>query len=225
MKTLGFLSLILGLIFYACNQPPKTINLPENLTEETVTDSTVAESSKDKEEVQILIREMLIWADSKECIDLLPVITDSKNSIYVGFDLDKHKQNLEKLKATNFFVTEFIENYNQIILTLDNGLRNGKYEEWLVGDLPTFVFANGVNPWCLCQDIPYDNPNPWSFITIEIIDLDYAKGELNWKWGNLENNSNPNWKEFKYKFRVVKENNQWKIAYLEGFDFEESTKS
>ena len=30
--------------------------------------------------------------------------------------------------------------------------------------------------------------------------------------------------EFKYKFKITKEENSWKIAYLEGFDFKESTR-
>src|SRR5690606_13987919 len=139
-----------------------------------------------KEQIQNLIRQVLNWADTKNSIDLLPTIADSKDSVYIGFDLDKHKQNLDKLRQTNFFATEFIENYNQIILTLDKGLRNGKYDQWLVGDLPTFIFANDVDPWCLCQDVPYDRPNPYDFIEINIINSD--KGEVDWKWGKLELN-------------------------------------
>jgi hypothetical protein len=107
-------------------------------------------------------------------------------------------------------------------LTLDKGLKNGNYDQWLVGDLPTFIFANDVDPWTICQDVPYDKPNPFDFIEVNIINAD--KGEVDWKWGKLELNSDPGWKNFTYRFRVVKENDKWKIAYLTGFDFKESTR-
>lgn len=178
-----------------------------------------SQNTKDIKEIHNLIKEVLKWADSKNSIDLLPAITDSKDSIYIGFDLEKHEQNLNKLKATNFFAKEFIENYNQIILTLDKGLRNGGYEQWLVGDLPTFIFANDVNPWCNCQD-NFD----WDKVEINAISLDDKKGEFNWYWGHLNPNIDSDWKEFKYNFRVTKEDNKWKIAYMEGFEFKESTR-
>ena len=214
MKHIKLTTLIFGLLLFGCNQA-------DNKTT-SVTEEKASTSADDKEQIQNLIRQVLNWADTKDSIDLLPTIADSKDSVYIGFDLDKHKQNLDKLRQTNFFATEFIENYNQIILTLDKGLRNGKYDQWLVGDLPTFIFANDVDPWCLCQDVPYDKPNPYDFIEINIINSD--KGEVDWKWGKLELNSDTGWKEFSYRFRVVKENDKWKIAYLTGFDFKESTR-
>jgi hypothetical protein len=215
MKLIKLTTLIFGLLLLGCNQA------------ETQTTSVIGGkapiSTADKEQIQNLIKQVLNWADSKNSIDLLPTLTDSKDSSYIGFNLEKHKRNLEKLKTTNFFSTEFIGNYNQIILTLDKGLRNGKYQQWLVGELPTFAFANDVDPWCLCQDVPYDKPNPWDFIEISIVKLNNENGEAEWKWGKFELNKDPGWKDFSYKFRVVKENNRWKIAYLTGFDFKEST--
>jgi hypothetical protein len=76
----------------------------------------------------------------------------------------------------------------------------------------------------MSQDVPYDKPNPWNLIEIDIIKLVKDKGEVNWKWGKLELNADPSWKDFSYRFKVVKENGKWKIAYLEGFDFKESTR-
>ena len=95
-------------------------------------------------------------------------------------------------------------------------------EEWNINELPTFLFANDIDPWSLCQDVPYDNPNPWNFLEINVNNLD--KGEIVWKWGNLPPNIDISWKDFSYKFRVAKENNKWKIRYMEGFDFKESTR-
>jgi hypothetical protein len=138
--------------------------------------------------------------------------------------MNQHKANLDKLKETGFFATEFIENYNQIILTLDKKLRNKEYGEWIVNDLPPFIFANDVNAWTLCQDVPYDNPSPWDFVEIIVISLNSENGELKWKWGNLKAGTHPSWREFDYKFKVTKENNKWKISYLDGFEFKESTR-
>jgi len=204
MKYIKLTTLIFGLLIFGCNQAGnKTIS---------VTEEKASSSTDDKEQIQNLIRQTFNWVDSKNSIDILPVLTDSKNSIYIGFDLDKHKQNLVILRQTNFFAKEFIDNYNQIILTLDKGLRNGEYEQWLVGDLPTFIFANNQSPWCMCQDTP-------SAVTgsIEVMKIDNKSGELFWKWG-----ADSDWINF--KIRVIKENDKWRIAYLQGFDLKENIK-
>ena len=175
----------------------------------------------DKKQIRNLIRQMLNWSESKKSINLLPVLTDNKDTSCIGFDFDKHKLNLKKLKATNLFAEEFIKNYDQIIITLDKKIKNKEFNKWYTNELPTFAFANDVDPWCLCQDVPYDKPNPWDFIEIDVLNIN--KGELDWRWGNLPLNSDPSWHQFTYKLRVVKENNKWEIAYLEGFDFKKST--
>ena len=214
MKHIKLTTLIFGLLLFGCKQ---TDNKTTSVKVEKIETSTV-----EKEQIQNLIRQALNWADSKKCIDLLPVISDSKDSLYLGFDLELHKRNLDKLHQTNFFTSDFIENYNQIILTLDKGLKNGNYDQWFVGYLPTFNFGSDINPWTLHQDIPYDNPNPFDFLEVKLLNIE--KGEVSWKWGKPELITEPGWKDFEYKFKVVKEDNKWKISYLEGFDFKESTK-
>ena len=202
MKHIGLVILMIGLTFSSYSQKSKTAITTENKHESV--------------EIKNLIRQVLNWTDSKNSFELLPVLTDSVDSVYVGFDLEEHKQNLEKLKSAGFFATEFIDNYNQIILTLDKGLRSGEYEVWLVGNLPPFIFANGASPWCICQD-----NMDWNTVEVDIISLDNEKGELEWYWENLDPETDESWEVFKYKFRVVKEDNIWKVAYMEGFDFKE----
>ena len=167
---------------------------------------------KSKNEIQNLIRQVLIWSESKESIELLPAIKDRKDSAYVGFEMNKLKINLDKLAQTGFFATEFIENYCQIIRTIDKKIRNKELEAWLVGDLPPFNFVNGINPWCQCQGFSQND-----FDKVEIIKLDNKSGELKWIW-----KAGLSWTNF--YFRVVKDDNKWKITYMEGFDFKESTK-
>ena len=186
---------------------------------------TISDALKDRLEIQALIQRVLKWSNSKNSINLIPLIKDKKGKYYSGFDLAEHKQNLRKLKLTNLFAAEFLINYNQIILTLDQRLKKGDYGKWLVGELPSFNFASDTDPWSGCQDVPYDKPNPLDFIEIEILKLESAKGEMNWKWGNLQRDTDPSWKKHRYRFRIVKESNQWKIAYLEGFDIKKCIKS
>jgi hypothetical protein len=212
MKQFLLMTLLSGILLLGCNQ--------SNTKTTSVNEKKLTNSTSDKAQIQYLIRQVLNWADTTNSIDLLPVVADSKDSVYIGFDLDKHKQNLIILRQTNLFATEFIDNYNQIILALDNGLRNGKYSQWFVGELPTFNFGCDVNPWTLSQDVPYENPNPYDFV--EIILLNAEKGEVIWKWGKAELITTTSWKEFEYRFKVVKENEKWKISYLEGFDFKQS---
>ena len=76
----------------------------------------------------------------------------------------------------------------------------------------------------MCQDVPYDKPNPYDFVIVEIIHFDKDKAELNWKWGKLKSVNDPGWKQFSYRFRVINENNKWEISYLQGFDYNESIK-
>ena len=175
--------------------------------------------SKDKQEIQDLIRKVLVWSGAGKSIDLLPALIDNKDSVYIGFDMEKLKRNLDTLRATNFFSAGFIENYNQIISALDKGLRNHKYDKWSTGELPTFRFANDVDPWCECQD-----NLSWNLVEVEMISLNNEKGKLRWKWAKSELTGAPDWKDFRYKFDVEKENGKWKISYMEGFDFKESTK-
>jgi hypothetical protein len=213
MKYLGLEILIIGLIVFGFNQ--------KSQSNDSRTNKISTEVLSDKEQIRNLIRQVLYWHDNS--FEVLPVLNDSKNNIYV-FDLKQLKINLDNLRETNFFAEEFIENYNQIILTLDRKLRNKEFHEWQVGTLPTFIFANDVDPWCLCQDVPYDNPNPWDLVEVEIINLNSKRGVLDWKWGNPELNGAAGWKEFRYSFEVIKENGKWKIAYMQGFDFNESTR-
>jgi hypothetical protein len=202
MKRIVILTLIFGFYFFSCNQ----INTkPEN--------NNVTENSKDKEEIQNLIRQVLKWSSSKNTIDLLPVQVDTEDSIYISFDMNKHKENIDKLKETGFFATEFIENYNQIITVLDRNLRSKEFEKWKVGEFWTFGFTYDIEPWPdMCKGFTGLNPNYWDFLEIQIISLDNEKGEFYWNYKN----------GWSVKCRVVKENNKWKIAYLQGFDFKKS---
>jgi len=190
MKQFKVFILAFGLAFTSCSQNNQSA---PNLTEKSLPSEkpSSTEKSDSKTEIQKLIREVLKWADSEETIDLLPVVADKNDSVYIKFDLQELKKNLDRLEETNMFSKEFIENYNQIILTLDRKLKTNEFGDgpWLVGSLPPFSFASDASPWCLCQDVPYDRPVPWEFVEIEPLDSDTYR----WKWGGLKIGTDPSW--------------------------------
>ncbi|MDO3641540.1 hypothetical protein [Mucilaginibacter sp. L3T2-6] len=196
----------------------------KNKTTKTSTELVLAawQAKDDKTEIRDLIRKMLNWAESQKTLKLVPELTDSKDSLCIGFDLKKLETNLQVLKATEFFTPEFIYNYKQIILTLDRKVKNNEFK-WVTDELPPFNFANDVDPWCDSQDEPYDKPNPWDLVEVKVVSLNKQKGEFSWTWGQLKADMSPDWKEFNYRFKVQKEQGKWKIAYLDGFDFKQGT--
>lgn len=210
MKNLVFGTIVLSMICLSCNSNRKQRKI------ETV-------NAGDKVEIQKLIRKVLNWSKSDSSFPILPCMTDRESRVYVGFDLKQLNKNLQILRETGFFANEFVDNYKRIILTLDKKMRNKEFAVWSVGDLPPFGFANDVDPWSLCQDVPYNNPNPWDYVEVTVIELDNNHGELVWKWGELEKSVSPDWKAFSYRFKVTKENDKWMISYLQGFDFNNAT--
>src|SRR5476649_702239 len=100
IKHLTFGIAILSLCLFSCNHANEhegsTIKITKTKT------SISPGNLSDKQEIQNLIRNVLNWGESKKnSFDLLPALADSKDSVYIGFDLEKLRVNLEKLKATN----------------------------------------------------------------------------------------------------------------------------
>ena len=96
-------------------------------------------------------------------------------------------------------------------------VKNNEFGEFSIEDMPPFSFASGVNAWCNCQDIPYNEPNPWDYVEVEVLVWQANRVKLNWKWGNLPSVVGVGLREFRYGFVVVKEDGEWKIASLAGF--------
>jgi len=197
MKHIKLTTLIFGLLLFGCNQT--------NNKTTSSTDQTSAIVSDDKEKLQQLIRRLYEWHETKSSHNDFDPVADNQDIIYVGLDLKQQEQRQIELKQTDFFADQFIDNYNKIALTIDNDLKSKKLE-WQVGNLPPF--GNDANPWCNCQDNP---DNYWQTMTINKIELDKNAATFTWTWGD----------NFEYKVYAVKQNNNWKISYLQGFDFNE----
>lgn len=192
MKHIKPVALIVGLALYGCQHTDTT------QTSVKVEQTTV--SSKDKKQIEELIRRVYKWQETQRSpYDAL--ITDSLNNRYIGFNTDLLTQHFQQLKSSDFFSTGFIDNYSNIYTTLDTKLRN-KELEWFVGELPPF--GNDTNPWCNCQDAP---DNYWRTMTIHKLSCEHNEVTFTWTWGD----------DFEYQAKAVKQQGKWKIAYLEGF--------
>lgn len=159
---------------------------------------------------------MLIWSDAGH-FDLHPYAL--RNDTVIGFNFDLLNRNLKTLRRTGFFTEEFIDNYVRILSEIDMRIRNKEIEPWLYNDgYPPFAFASDASPWCLCQD-----NLDWNDVVIMITSLDQERGDVHWTWGN-RGQYHPSWSEFSYSFKVSRKDQKWKITYLQGFDYDMSTR-
>jgi hypothetical protein len=180
--------------------------------------STDTTDTNDLKEIQELIREVYAWHDrgNPTHIDIMLDTIDSTYSIVNLFHLDLAS---EELRSSNFFTPAFISNYEDIYNAMDEMLNNRDIV-WYPNELPSF--GSGAHPWCNCQDVPYDEPSPWSEIEIETIQLNEISGEFYWKWGKVPEESD--WGRFRYYFSVKKSGDLWKIDSLEGLNVEDMTR-
>jgi hypothetical protein len=167
--------------------------------------------ANDKQQLETLLLKTYQWVETKNSNNDFNPVEDKKGEKYTGLNLKEHTKRLEELKKTNFFSQQFLDNYNKIALKIDANFKNKKLE-WFVGDLPPF--GNDTNAWCDCQDSPEEY---WKTLKINNLKIENDKASFSWTWTKWKDDS-------KYNVKAVKENGTWKIAYLEGFDYENLTK-
>jgi hypothetical protein len=188
--------ILLPFLLFGCNEPDtKTV---------VSTEQTTTIVRNDKEVLQQLTRKLYEWHETKGAQNDFVPLAGKQNQRYVALDMEKQNQRLTELKQTSFFAEQFLENYNAIALTIDEELKTKK-REWLVGD--TSPYGNEANPWCNCQDSP---SNYWQTITVKSLTVENNTASFTWTWGD----------NFEYKIKAIKENESWKITYLQGFDFD-----
>ncbi len=198
MKTIKLSILLFGLTLFSCNQNTPNSN-PDDKQHPQV------DFQKETKSLEKLVSELYEWYETEGMkaydFDVLPNQSEDK---YVKLNIQEHKRRLEQLKKTNFFSTEFIDNYNEIALEIDKDLRNGTIE-YFVGEMPPY--GNDSSPWCNCQDTPSEDY--WKTLHIEKLMIDDNEAFFIWTHGN----------NFKNEMKAVLEDGSWKIAYMEGFDF------
>ncbi len=198
MKIIIHCSVLLTLFLNACNSEKETSNVANSEENEIATTTT------DEEQLEQLVRMVYEWDETNSTQQDFMPIADAEDIAYIGLDMDLHNQRVTELKQTGFFTASFIENYHQLALAIDEGLKTKKLE-WIVGELPSF--GSNANPWCNCQDYPDDY---WKTMTIKVMNLENNTATFTWTWGE----------DFEYQVKAIKENDQWKISYLQGFDLE-----
>lgn len=204
MKTKALTLLLITILCVSCN------NSKTNTTSKI---SKVKTAENNKVQIEKLIKNANAWGDSKNGSSGITYYTiDKKTGICTGVDIKKHLLELKKLKISGYFSAAFIENFNQIGLKLDQMIKTKEMPDWKPSE-EIGPFGDS-SPWCNCQE-----GGDRKKIQIQIITLNDQEGSLSWTWSEPEYS-----KGFEYQFKVVKENGKWKIAYMEGFDFERNTK-
>ncbi|GEM_PF-1463616 len=178
---------------------------------ETSTESLLADSSKDVDTASAdsiallqLTKRMVQWAEEEQQgSDFVPVDLKSGDSSYRQLDMEKHKERLDELRATQLFSASFIDNYNQIAKQINQKMLENKLV-WNEGELPPF--GDGASPWCNCQDRPDDYQDQ---LRIRHVKADGASYAYQWNMGNDVNVAT----------KAVKEGDKWKISWIDGFDY------
>jgi hypothetical protein len=198
-KNANFLSfVVLMLISFSLESCTKS-------TTETTEQNSNQITAQDSTELTNLVRKTYTWVETADPAvgGFDPLQKNPTDTIYSGIDLQKQKTYTEQLEKSGFFTKEFLENYQNIATKMDEKLKDGS-AVWMVGDLPPFA-GGGVNAWCNCQDIL---EKYWEKITLSKFE---KQGEEMAVVCILDEG-------FTYKMRAKKENEIWKISYLEGFD-------
>ena len=169
---------------------------------------TISDTNNDKAQIEKLVKQVLKWHDINGIYTGFETNYNPKDSMAIGMNLDTLKNELNELRKSDLFDKEFIDNYNKIVLKIDEKIKKSKDYAWQNGDMPSFA---GADPWCDCQNIPYENP--WDKIVFKFLSIDKENADLTWTWGNSI------WsKDFNYRVKAKKTNGKWRISYLQGFD-------
>ena len=200
MKYYIFLiTLLVGLSLVACGQAENSDNPSEG--------DAMEDATNDKQQVEDLVKKVLKWHDENGTYVGFKPLYNPSDDLVIGMDLNVLQNELDKFAKTNMFDKEFIENYGAIVKTIDDKIKS-KEISFMDGDMPSYV---GADPWCNCQDVPYENP--WDKIEITFLNVDQENATLTWTWGNSE------WsKNFNYEVKAKKIEGTWKISYMQGFE-------
>lgn len=212
MKFLKAIALIAIISLSACTKTENSA-APDSNTDQPKNKDITTENpyEADKQEIEKLVKSMYVHHEqAHDRHSFKPVI---KDTLIVGYDMTEHKLYLEKLRKTGFFTEEFITNMDNIVKKQDELLRTRKIE-LPEGDMPPF---NGnVDSWCNCPD-----NDDYNKISLHFEQINPKTAKFYWNWEGL---GDPSWAAHHYNMRTVKENGKWKIAWMEGWDYETSTR-
>lgn len=159
-----------------------------------------------------LVRKVYEWNEKNSSYYFDIGIEDQAGDKYVGINWEIYEENKNLLKSSGFFSNIFIESYKKTLEHIDKKVKNKEYDyEWFTGEYPPF--GTDLNEWCHCQDTPSENY--WDKIEIKNLKVTGNNtASLIWTWGETSKWNS----DFKYRVKVKKEDNTWKVTYLDGFD-------
>lgn len=201
MRILNFPYLILMIItLFGCKE-----NTKKNITTK---DSTILNRSDvDSTELTNLIRNVYNWHENNELEDFPYEYQEGQDSIFIGIDWDKYRNNIEIFEKTNFFSVEFLNKHNQIAKSIDSSIRKADLK-WRNRNDGISLWETGANDWCGCQDYP---DNYWKTLTIDSLVLNKHIADFVWTWDKQMSHT--------YRVKAKKENGKWKINSLNGFKY------
>lgn len=204
MKPL-LLTIMILCVLGSCSPDSKSRHTALQVDTPVALKKAISYSEQDSVALLQLTKSLYQWNQAGNNGDYFsPLLQEENDTVYTGLDMKWHRQKLQEMKGTGLFSETFISNYNKIALAIDAKMRDATLQ-WNVGELPPF--GNGANLWCNCQDVPDD------FVSkLYIMQLRYEQDGIfyNCAWGDAT----------VYHLKAVKENSQWKISAMEGFDYD-----
>jgi hypothetical protein len=191
-----------------CNSSQKSSN-QDSITKKSTTvlysKKAIAADNAASVELTQLIRKVYKWHETaKMKFDgFKPLKRNATDTLYTSIDLDENQKAIEELKQTGLFASSFLSDYRKIAERMDKELRDGS-SLWPEGELSTF--GDDADAWCNCQDFPVDQY--WNIIKLVDVKINNNDADFKWTWGD----------SFLYKAKATKENGNWRISYLQGFD-------
>ena len=201
MKINSLLFLTAAVVF-SCRQPNSTHPQPSDAT-------AGQKAAGDSVEVLSVLKNVYRWhANNQSPVDFMVTVQDS---VQTGLNDDSFRLSFRVIRQTNYFSASFLDNYKKIADSVNTRLTraNPKYLNEI-----NFSFQD-ADPWTHFQD---EAPAFWDSLIISDYRSTADSASLKWKIKEKD------WSSESYAVRFLKENGQWKVAYLEGFDLAECFK-
>jgi hypothetical protein len=188
------LSLSIAVIAVGCNSKP----------------ANPAPQADDSTQIISLLKDMYRWHDSSQVAvsDFFIIVKDTAQ---IGVNFDSLSRRISILKQTNYFSQSFLDNYKALADLIDNKLV--KANPPLANEI-NFDFQD-ADPWTGFQD---SDSSYWNRFQIANYRSTPDSASLKWFIKTKDWSSDP------YAAGFKKENGQWKVASLEGFDIKKYNK-
>ena len=173
-------------------------------------DIAIVKSNNDSIEITSLVRQVYEWHMAKRLIDFPYKYIHPGDTLFSGIDWEKYNNNIEIFKQTNFFTLAFLDRHKEIASTLDSSIKKADIE-WRNINYGIPLWETNADDWCGCQDYP---DNYWEKLTIHDLEIKSDIASFYWTWDEQVKADS-----FKYKMTAKKDDNEWKINSMEGFEY------